>query len=150
MIYLLDTNILLAYLREPNPTQIFIDKEFMPFASSDDALVSVVTVGEIKSIALRNGWGKKRKDKIKEILSDILIADINRDEIIDRYAEIDAFSQGRLTGRFSNFTARNMGKNDLWIAATASVLDAMLLTTDNDFEHLHGEFLQVAKIDLSI
>jgi tRNA(fMet)-specific endonuclease VapC len=42
-----------------------------------------------------------------------------------------------------------MGKNDLWIAATTSVLDAILLTTDNDFDHLHNEFLQVAKIDLT-
>jgi predicted nucleic acid-binding protein len=41
-----------------------------------------------------------------------------------------------------------MGKNDLWIAATASVLDATLLTTDNDFDHLQNEFLQVAKVDL--
>jgi predicted nucleic acid-binding protein len=41
-----------------------------------------------------------------------------------------------------------MSKNDLWMAATASVLDTTLLTTDNDFEHLHNEFLQVAKIDL--
>ena len=43
-----------------------------------------------------------------------------------------------------------MGKNDVWIAATASVLDATLLTTDNDFDHLNKEFLTVAKIDLNI
>jgi tRNA(fMet)-specific endonuclease VapC len=79
-----------------------------------------------------------------------LVIDLNFRDIIDRYAEIDAFSQGRLDGRKSNFTARNMGKNDLWIAATASVLDATLLTTDNDFNHLHDEFLSVAKIDLNI
>ena len=77
-----------------------------------------------------------------------LIIDINAENILNRYAEIDAFSQGRLDGKISNFTARNMGKNDLWIAATASVLNATLLTTDNDFSHLHNEFLQVAKIDL--
>jgi len=39
-----------------------------------------------------------------------------------------------------------MGKNDLWIAATASVLEATLLTTDFDFDHLKGVFLEVAKI----
>lgn len=150
MIYLLDTNVLLAYLREPNSTQQFIDKEYAPLASQNDAIVSVVTVGEIKSIALKNDWGKKSKDKIREILLNILVADINTDEIVGRYAEIDAFSQGRLEGRVLNFTARNMGKNDIWIAATASVLEATLLTTDNDFNHLHDEFLSVAKIDLSI
>lgn len=78
-----------------------------------------------------------------------LIIDINTKDIINRYAEIDAFSQGRLNRRKSNFTARNMGKNDIWIAATASVLDATLLTTDNDFDHLHGEFLSLEKIDLN-
>lgn len=44
-------------------------------------------------------------------------------------------------------TARNMGKNDLWIAATASVTHATLLTTDQDFRHLHKKYLQVAEID---
>ena len=40
-----------------------------------------------------------------------------------------------------------MGKNDLWIAATASVLKAILFTTDRDFDHLDGEFLEVIYID---
>jgi tRNA(fMet)-specific endonuclease VapC len=40
-----------------------------------------------------------------------------------------------------------MGKNDLWIAATASVLKARLLTTDHDFDHLDGIFLDVLYID---
>lgn len=42
-----------------------------------------------------------------------------------------------------------MGKNDIWIAAAASVLNAALLTTDNDFDRLGDEFLTVAKIDLN-
>lgn len=44
-------------------------------------------------------------------------------------------------------TARQMGKNDLWIAATASVLKATLLTTDHDFDHLHTVFVEVVYID---
>ena len=40
-----------------------------------------------------------------------------------------------------------MGKNDIWIAATASVLDATLLTTDKDFDHLNNEFLNVIWLD---
>jgi len=35
-----------------------------------------------------------------------------------------------------------MGKNDLWIAATAHVVDATILTTDKDFDHLASEFLK--------
>lgn len=36
----------------------------------------------------------------------------------------------------AGLSARNMGKNDLWIAATALYLDLPLHTTDNDFDHL--------------
>lgn len=148
MNYLLDTNIMIAYLREPNSTQEYVDKNFAPLEISNDAIISVVTIGEIKTIALKNNWGEKRIEKIEILLNQVTVADINSEDVINRYAEIDAFSQGRLDGKQSNFTARNLGKNDLWIAATASVLDATLLTTDNDFDHLQNEFLQVAKIDL--
>jgi len=40
-----------------------------------------------------------------------------------------------------------MGKNDLWIAATAHVVDATILTTDKDFDHLASEFLKCQRID---
>ena len=82
------------------------------------------------------------------LCNELLITDINSQDLIERYAEIDAFSQGKLLDRPLNMTSRNMGKNDLWVAATASVLDATLLTTDLDFNHLHNEFLtlELAKI----
>jgi tRNA(fMet)-specific endonuclease VapC len=75
--------------------------------------------------------------------------DINHDAVLQSYAEIDAFSQGKLTSKNLpvGMSARNMGKNDLWIAATASVLNATLLTTDDDFDHLNGVFLTVIVID---
>jgi len=41
-----------------------------------------------------------------------------------------------------------MGKNDLWIAATASVLNASLITTDKDFVHLDKEFLKLLHIEM--
>lgn len=40
-----------------------------------------------------------------------------------------------------------MGKNDLWIAATAHVLGAHVLTTDKDFDHLAPHFLSYSWID---
>lgn len=43
---------------------------------------------------------------------------------------------------FLHVLARNMGENDLWIAATAAVYDISLLSTDRDFEHLDGVFLE--------
>lgn len=46
---------------------------------------------------------------------------------------------------FLNDSSRNMGKNDLWIAATAHALNAALLTTDGDFEHLHQVYFELRK-----
>ena len=129
-------------------TPAFVDKNFAPLDFPNEVIISVVSVGETKSIALMNRWGKRRIEKIGQLLTQVIVADINSEEIVDRYAEIDAFSQGRLESAIPSFSARNMGKNDLWIAATASVLNATLLTTDSDFDHLHNEFLSVAKIDL--
>ena len=149
MLFLLDTNILVIYVCE---LENFYDvrQKFNPFDESNRIAISIVTLGEIKAFALRNKWGQRKNEKLEKLLSKFVIIDLNFGDIINRYAEIDTFSQGRLSGKISNFTARNMGKNDLWIAATASVLEATLLTTDNDFNHLHDEFLAVAKIDLNI
>ena len=147
MILLFDTNIVLIYLRDLPAKQI-IESVYNPFSSENRTVISVVTVGELKAIALKNKWGVLKVEKLEAFILKCIVADINLKDTINRYAEIDAFSQGRLDSKKSNFTARNMGKNDLWIAATATVLNATLLTTDNDFNHLHNEFLQVAKIDL--
>jgi tRNA(fMet)-specific endonuclease VapC len=43
--------------------------------------------------------------------------------------------------------ARPIGQNDIWIAATATSLDAWLMTTDNDFDHLSPKFLKKISID---
>ena len=106
-------------------------------------IISVVSVGELKSLAKRNGWGMQKIASMENTLSSFLIADINTEEILERYAEIDAFSQGKLPSKKTDFTSRNMGKNDLWIAATASVYEIELLTTDNDFQHLQNEYLKL-------
>jgi predicted nucleic acid-binding protein len=44
----------------------------------------------------------------------------------------------------------NLSQNDTWIAATASVTNATLLTTDRDFERVDGALLRSAYIDPSI
>ena len=40
-----------------------------------------------------------------------------------------------------------MGKNDVWIAATAKVSGTTLLTTDGDFNHLCPAHLTRIRID---
>ena len=145
MYFLFDTNILLFYIRE-NATASFIDATYHPFGNGNTPILSVVSIGEIKSIALRSAWGKTKLAKLKELMSLFVIADINSDDVLDIYAEIDTFSQGNLKDKPLKMTARNMGKNDLWIAATAAVTSAKLLTSDNDFDHLDGQYFDIIKI----
>ena len=149
MNFLLDTNILLLYLRENQRLAAQIDALPAPLAAPNTSVLSVVTAGEIRSIAIQSQWGVARISKLLQFVQKFPIADIHVETIIQRYAEIDAFSQGRLPGRPLGTSARNMGKNDLWIAATASVLGLTLLTTDHDFHHLDGQFFDVIQLDLA-
>jgi len=107
-----------------------------------------VTLGEIKSIAVRNNWGQKRITAVERFLKQCVVADINSLDVIEKYGEIDGYSQGKLKHKPLKNTSRNMGKNDLWIAATASVTNATLLTTDKDFTHLNGVYLNLSLISL--
>ncbi|WP_157618586.1 hypothetical protein [Spirosoma spitsbergense] len=73
--------------------------------------------------------------------------------ILKNYIDLDAYSQRNHPGfsAYSFKTSRNMGKHDLWrsvvtVAATASLLNLTLVTTDGDFDHLHGTFLNLQKI----
>ena len=142
----IDTNIAVAYLRE-SPIVERIDRMYSPFASDRSVILSVVIVGELRAFGMKNAWGKARLSRLDNFINQTVVVDINIENLIDRYAAIDAYSQGRHPTLPSAFSARNMGKNDLWIAATASVLDAPLLTMDQDFAHLDQQFLTVHYVD---
>ncbi len=146
MNYLLDTNILVHYIRKDS-TAAEVDASFRPFSPDNQAIVSIVTFGEIKSFAIQSGWGATKLAVLDKLLATVLRADLTLD-IVERFAEIDAFSQNQLPGKPLGRTPRNMGKNDLWIAATASVLDLKLLSTDADFDHLNGVFFKLGKVKL--
>jgi tRNA(fMet)-specific endonuclease VapC len=151
MTYLLDTNIILAYLKKSALSR-FLDETYALLQPNSKPFISAVTVGELWSISLQNSWGQTRRNTLIEILRQVTIVDVNIEPLIQSYAQIDAFSQGKLTDRPLGDSARNMGKNDLWrsavaVAATASLLDATLISTDKDFNHLHGHFLEVVWLD---
>lgn len=55
MVYLLDTKIIIQYLRDSDHRKK-IDDQFDPFGPENTAVISVVTVGELKSLAIRNRW----------------------------------------------------------------------------------------------
>jgi tRNA(fMet)-specific endonuclease VapC len=142
MTYLLDTNIIIHLVRN-DLTWLRIDKRYSLFSPSSRPAISVVTIGELYSFALQRNWGVKKQADLAKLFKNLLIIDINSSKILQRYAEIDAYSQNRLTDKPMPTSARNMGKNDVWIAATASVLQIPLLTTDADFQHLDTVYLEL-------
>lgn len=143
---LLDTNLLLIYNRS-NEIAKLIEKDYNLFSHENNIAISVVSVGEIKSILYQSGVGEKRIELLEERLSKLIKIGIDHKEIIEKYIEIDAFSQGKHKFKESHFSSRNMGKNDLWIAATASALKLKLVTTDKDFDHLGDDFIDLEYID---
>jgi len=147
MNFLFDTNAIIIYFRDYE-IKSKLDELHNPLGDEHTAIISVVTLGEMESLALRNKWGAKRIRVVNDFLAKFVVADINAKSVISRYAEIEAFSQGKLEGKTSGVSARKMGKNDLWIAATASITGSMLITSDADFGHLKGQFLDMLFIDL--
>lgn len=143
----MDTNVLIIYSRSANIARR-IERDHQLFDGSNDLAISVVTIGEINSLIAQYDYGKRREKSIQNMLDKLLEIDINIRKILDLYGQIDAYSQGKLKDKKGNFTSRNMGKNDLWIAATASAFDMVLVTTDQDFDHLDGEFIKLKYIDI--
>ncbi len=119
---LLDTNIIIGYIRKDANCP-------------SDRFISIITVGELKAFSLKSRWGVEKQLRLSKYLQALSVLDID-DKISDVYAQIDAFSQGLLPDKKLNGSARNMGKNDLWIAATAYFFNIPLQTTDGDFDHL--------------
>jgi tRNA(fMet)-specific endonuclease VapC len=150
MTYFLDTNILIGIVRENEQINKFL-ADSRVFEAQNKAFISIVSAAEIESIARRNRWGEKRRTFCKQLIELLNPISIEMDEnLIVAYADIDVFSQGKYETKSlpKGMSARNMGKNDLWIAATAQILNATLLTTDKDFEHLNDVFLNVVTIEI--
>jgi len=146
--FVLDTGVILGYIRAAGYAG-YIEKKYAPFTPPNIPLISVVSKGEIYSLAKQFGWGGGKLKTLEELLRKLPTVDIGHEQIIQRYSEIDAFSLGKDKARPlpGGQTARVMGKNDLWIGATASVLNAALLVIDHDFDHLSSVFMNVIYID---
>jgi len=137
MAHLLDTNILLAYVRQ-GLLFAWIEAQYALTTSAPTPSISIVTAGEMRALALRLAWGAAKVQRLNQLLSLFIIVPLPITGIIDAYARIDYHCvQNGLV----------VGKNDLWIAATASVTGKTILTTDRDFDPLHGLFLRRDWVD---
>ena len=129
--YLLDTNILVHYARRSRLQQV-IESRHGLLTTETIPLISYVSEGEMASFVLQNGWGRDKQEQLAFLLSTFRRIPIETSSTLAAYAQIDVYSRD---------VGIKMGKNDLWIAATAQVTAATLLTTDKDFDHLDGLFL---------
>lgn len=134
---LLDTNILVHYIRQ----DALADQLEVRYALSramPAPLISVVTEGELGALALQFGWGLAKLQAMEDLVAYFTVIPLPFEETVKAYAQIDSYSRRMGIA---------MGKNDVWIAATAHMTGARLLTTDRDFDHLHGVFIERNWID---
>lgn len=128
---LLDTSVLIHLLRASTLGSRIADEHSLK-SRSERPLLSIVSVGEALAFAKKRSWGEPRTTRLRELLHQFVIVDIRPSDILEHYATLDAFCEN---------TGKALGKNDLWIAATAAATGALLLTTDKDFDPLHERFL---------
>lgn len=150
-LFLLDTNILVGYIRAAGYAA-YVEKKYNLFNPDNVSVISVVTIAEIKSLAYKFGWGMKKIEIMNNLIKKIPSVKIDSEQILNAFAEIDAFSLGKHPSLKlpPGMSARNMQDNDIWIASTASILKATLISTDQDFAHLHPNFIDYVYIDQSL
>jgi len=137
---LLDTNVLVHLVRGDD-LGIGIAEEYELRERVEKPLISIITVGEMKAITMKFRWGQQKRNLLDKLFQELVIVHLNQGNIVEKYAEIDYYSKQVVK------PAHPMGQNDMWIAATASALEACLLTTDNDFDHLVPDHLTRIKIE---
>jgi len=147
MNFLFDTNILVYYIRKPEVLSDF-EYDYQPFSNQNVALISIVTEAEMKSLAIQFGWGEKKMRQLEKLLGYFLKVPVQTERQIKVYAEMDAYSKHKDPERKypDGYSSITVGKNDLWIAATARVTNSTLVTTDDDFDHLNGVFIDLIKL----
>jgi type I restriction enzyme M protein len=118
---------------------IFSHPEFTAFTTEAQQLFAdwrAATVPLLKGLEL-SGHPKP----LIETIAEELLAAFNAAPLLDAYDAIEFASQQQRP------SARTMSHNDMWIAATAKVARATLLTTDKDFTHLSPNHCRVVLID---
>lgn len=145
---LLDTNILIHLNRGKEIAQKV--REYVIGIDEPQIFISVVNIAEAESLMLQWNWKPEPIKRLKENLTKFICIDIeqNNASLLDAYVSIDCYSKRKINGPNGKLIPKGavtMKKNDLWIAATAHALDAVLLTTDGDFDHLNNLYFELKK-----
>ena len=128
---LLDTCALVHILRGKSIGQTIVEAHQLD-TRPDKPMVSVVSIGELLALVHDWKWGTTRITAMQALLREYHILPIEHGAIKDRYGELMGFSKEK---------GLSQGQNDHWIAATASIAGAKVVTTDKDFDGLHAHHL---------
>jgi len=123
--YLLDTNVLLAYIRAGKVGE-YVERTYKLQSLPFQPLICVVSVGEIRAIAAGRSWRAAKLRRMEAILQRIVIVDISETAVIDAYVRV-------VISRPKGVT---LPQNDMWIAAATMASGACLLTCDTHFDFL--------------
>lgn len=136
---LLDTNVLLHLVRNKAAGK-WIERTYELRARPERPLISIVSVGEMLRLGLRAGrnWGAARHELLQRLMQELVVVDVEEPGILPLYGRI---------GAYLDDTGQPIPQNDVWIAATAAAKDAVVLTTDSDFDRLHPEYVRREFID---
>lgn len=135
-IILLDTGVLLHLFRR-DPFGHRIENAYEVWKRIEQPLISTVTLGEILAFANRNSYGAEKRAKLNAVIAEIIVVDIRR-PMAERFAEIQASQQA---------IGKPIGENDTWIAATAMITGATLLTADRDFAKLRPGLIKLEIVE---
>ena len=134
--YLLDTNILVAYIRQ-GALGAYIEGRFALRASPYKPMICVVSVGEVLALARKFAWADEKVGRMQRLLRQLVRIDISDDRVLNAYSELAEFTR----------THETVPQNDIWIAATAKATGAKLLTTDKHFDQFHDRLICRVWID---
>lgn len=158
--YVLDTGIIVTafsaqYSRSDKPSRTFrkVVETFELLSGEHDLIASVVSLAELQVVCFIKGWDKINVDAMNKIFNnDLIVIDIlNSDEDLkSAYAEIDTYSTNGKIKHDNKNGSITMGKNDLWIAATAKNLEAELITFDTGFRHLPPDLLTIHIVEQTL
>ena len=123
-LYLLDTNILVHSVRDDSIWES-IQERYQLLLIEPSPIISITTSGELRSLAMQFHWGNAKLERMEFLLGYFTEIPIESQNLVRTYSMIDAYLLER---------GQQLGKNDLWIAATAANLQATLITTDRDFD----------------
>jgi tRNA(fMet)-specific endonuclease VapC len=120
---MLDTNIVSAIVRDPRGKVL----ERLLEEGEENVFISIITHGEVWYGVRKNGSEELSK-KVSAVTRRLYVAPLSLPSD-QRYAEVRlALRQGK-----------NIGPNDLWIAAHALALDAVLVTNnEREFSRVPG------------